>query len=191
MTKLMYGVGFNSKTKYKVSENRVSTGAYRAWCDMMKRCYDSKYQENKPTYIGCTIAEEWHDFQVFAEWYYSHEYNNSGYQLDKDLLIPSNKVYSPNACSFVPRELNMLLVDCGNARGKYPQGVYFQKASGKFMAAMRAGTERKYLGLFKCPNEAHEVYKNTKEAHVKVKALEWQDRIADNVFQSLMNWKLS
>jgi len=190
MTKLMYGIGYNSRGTYRASKNRKSTKAYITWADMIKRCYSSKYHENKPTYIDCSVDERWHDFQDFAKWFYNHDFSNMGYQLDKDLLIPKNKAYNSEACSFVPRELNMLLVSCGNARGKYPQGVYFQKASGKYMSAMRTGGERMYLGYFNCPQEAYQVYKKAKEAHVKTKALEWKDRIADDVFTALMNWQL-
>ena len=34
---------------------------------MLERFHDSKYQEKRPTYIGCSVAEEWHNFQIFAE----------------------------------------------------------------------------------------------------------------------------
>ena len=59
------------------------------------------------------------------------------------------------------------------------------------MATICINGKNKHLGYFDTPQEAYQVYKTAKEAHVKEKALEWQDRIADNAFQALMNWKLS
>lgn len=50
---------------------------------------------------------------------------------------------------------------------------------------------KKHLGCFTCPNEAHLAYKKAKKAHVKTKALEWQDRIARDVFDALMIWSLN
>ena len=43
-----------------------------------------------------------------------------GKHLDKDLLVCNNKVYSPETCVFVPREINQFLTKSNNSRGKYP-----------------------------------------------------------------------
>ena len=158
---------------------------------MLRRCYYSKYQEENPTYADCTVIEQWHDFQVFAEWYENHEYRNINYHLDKDILYTNNKTYSPDTCCFVPAELNNLLLSNSSTKGKYPQGVCFHKTNGKYLAQLMVDGRSKHLGRFTCPNEAHLVYKKAKEAHVKTKALEWQDGIARDVFDALMSWELS
>lgn len=190
MSKLFYGIGYNSKGKHKATINGTTTPAYRAWYSMLRRAYCPKVQAKQPTYIGCSIDGEWHDFQDFADWFENHEYGNHGYQLDKDLLLPDNKIYAPDRCVFVPSQLNKLLNDYGNARGQYPQGVYFHKRDKKYKAQISINGEREYLGLFDTPQEAYQAYKIAKEANVKRMALEWQDRIADNIFQALMNWEL-
>lgn len=166
------------------------TGAYRTWFNMLIRCYCPEVQKKHPTYIGCTISRDWQDFQDFAAWYYNQPYSDLGYELDKDLLIPNNKIYSPDTCCFVPSELNSLLTDGAAARGAQPQGVYFFKSRLKYRSQMNKNGKLVCLGCFNCPNEAHQAYKTAKEAYVKEKALEWQDRIADDVFQALMNWAL-
>lgn len=191
MTKLIYGVGYNSRVPYKASENNIVTKAYHAWYDMLGRCHCPKMQMKNPSYIGCTVHPDWLDFQNFAKWYYGHEYSNMGYDLDKDILHPKSKLYSPETCCFVPRALNILLIDRKKTRGKHPQGVYFSKSRGKYQAQISIDGETKNLGRFNCPNEAYQAHKIAKESYVKTKALEWQDRIADNVFEALMNWKLS
>lgn len=190
MSKSFYGVAYNSKGKHKARINGTNTSAYTAWHSMIARCYCAKLHARKPTYADCTIDDRWLDFQDFADWYYSHPYRELGYELDKDLLFPNNKIYSPETCCFVPQELNKLLLSHASARGVCPQGVYYHKPTGKYLARMKYNGKSRHLGLFGCPQEAHQAYKKTKEAYVKEKALEWQDQIADNMFQALMNWTL-
>lgn len=190
MSKLIYGVGYNSKDKYKSFDNGKRTSAYSTWRNILERCYSPKIHETRPTYIGCTMHESWHNFQVFADWFYGHGYSDIGYHLDKDLLIPKNKVYSPDTCCFVPIELNSLLTDRRNDRGDYPQGVSWHKRDNIYHAQIMINGNKKHLGYFKCLEKACQAYKITKEAYVKEKALEWQGRIADNVFIALINWQL-
>lgn len=189
--KLVHGKGRYSKGKYSATVNGRMTKPYDRWKDMLKRCYSPKLQEANPTYVGCAVTDEWLDFQVFAEWFEGQEYSGADYQLDKDLLVQGNKIYSPTTCCFVPRELNTLLSDCSRARGKHPQGVHFSKTNGRYQALIRLDGKRKHLGYYDCPNEAYMVYRKAKEANVKRMALEWQGRIADNVFQALMDWQLT
>lgn len=188
--KLIYGVGYNSKGVHKTRVGKKRSLAYSKWFDMIVRCYSPEYQDRYPAYNDCSVDERWRDFQDFADWHYSHPYRELGYELDKDLLFPNNKIYSPDTCCFIPQELNKLLTDHRSARGVYPQGVYYHKPTGKYLARMKYNGKSRHLGLFGCPQEAHRAYKKTKEAYVKEKALEWQDRIADNVFQALTSWTL-
>ena len=191
MAKLILGVGTNSKGRHRANINGKSSVSYQAWFNMLQRAYCPKLQIKRPAYIGCSVDEIFHDYQDFAEWFENHKYSQHGYELDKDLLVPNNKVYAPDKVCFVPQQLNALLTDHAAARGQYPQGVSAHKGTGKLMARLSINGNRKYLGLFDTETEAYKAYKVAKEAYVKEKALEWQDRIADNVFEALMNWKLS
>ena len=190
MTRLTYGVGYNSKRDHQTTIDGKPTIAYSTWHSMMSRCYDQKTLKRSPTYIGCNVADDWHDYQDFADWFYSHNYSSMGYQLDKDLILPNNKIYSSSTCAFVPHELNSLLLVAKSLRGEFPQGVYMDKRRDKLMAIIRINGERRFLGVFDCPDEAHQAYKLAKERHVKNKALEWANRIEWNVFVALMNWTL-
>lgn len=191
MSKLFYGIGSNSKRNHRVKFKNKHTSAYRTWRNMLRRCYCHKFQEEQPTYIGCTVDEKWHDFQDFADWFYNQPHSEIGYQLDKDILLPNNKIYSPEMCCFIPHDLNCLLTNRALHRGDYPQGVCFDKSSNKYRSRLNLNGSKVHLGLFDCPSEAYGVYKAAKEDHVKNKALEWRDRIAPNVFNALMNWQLN
>lgn len=71
---------------------------------MLQRCYDKDSLEKNPTYKDCTVAEEWHNFQNFAEWF--KENYIEGYHLDKDIKIKGNRVYGPDRCMFVTPQEN-------------------------------------------------------------------------------------
>jgi hypothetical protein len=102
MKRTVFGVGYFGKGDHKSKNGKHHTTAYSKWQGMMERCYSNRYHENKPTYIGCSVCDAWHNFQNFAEWFYEN-YKDDGteYHLDKDIKIKGNRVYSPDACLFV------------------------------------------------------------------------------------------
>lgn len=190
MKKTIYGVGYNSRGKHQVKKDGKNTVAYSVWQSMLRRCYCPTHQKTHPTYIGCVVVDEWHDFQVFSEWYKNQNYSDCNYQLDKDILYINNKIYSPHTCCLIPKEINVLFADSRATRGSFPQGVYFDKRRNKYISRLKISDKSKYLGAFDCPGKAHQVYKIAKEAHVKIMALKWHSKIDNNVFNALMNWSL-
>lgn len=81
--------------------------SYNTWKGMIGRCYDESVLEKYPTYRGCEVCEEWHNFQNFAEWYDSN-YPDDGkaYHLDKDKKQKGNKLHSPSTCVFLSPQEN-------------------------------------------------------------------------------------
>lgn len=194
--KSLYGVGYMGQGIYKGRHPRGEhTKTYNTWSAMLERCYSEKCQEKYPTYKGCTVDERWHNFQVFAEWFennYNPEYMKN-WQLDKDILIKGNKVYSPETCSLVPNEINCLIIKTDSKRGELPVGVILQKETGKFIANIRAGKESRkttYLGTFKTSEEAFEAYKITKEVYIKVVADKYKHQITEQCYQALYNYQV-
>lgn len=165
----VYGVGYIGEGEYLAKENRENTSAYAAWHGIMQRCYDPKMQAKSPTYKGCTVDPEWHNFQVFAEWFYGQKHYKAGFEVDKDLLVEGNKVYSPSSCCLVPKDLNVLFNYSLAAKGVAPTGVNYQPNINMFQARISINGERVYLGVFKCPYEAEAVYKKAKQDYVRTK----------------------
>lgn len=93
------GVGFIGDGKHKSRINGKNSKAYQVWKSMIFRCYCKKAQVKSPSYIGCSVTKEWHNFQVFAKWFYQNHIE--GYQIDKDIKVEGNRVYSPDTCLFV------------------------------------------------------------------------------------------
>lgn len=103
----VFGKGYIGIGNYKRGEGAaIHTTASRYWKGMLERCYSDKYQEKKPTYIGCTVCDDWLNFQNFAEWFY-RTFPGEDYQLDKDIKVKHNKLYSPWTCTWATFEENM------------------------------------------------------------------------------------
>lgn len=96
------GNGYIGTGKYKSKINGKNTKAYQCWVDMLRRCYCPRTQAygGNQVYIGCTVSDDWRNFQNFAKF---HEENYiEGYHLDKDTLVDGNKLYSAETCQFIP-----------------------------------------------------------------------------------------
>ena len=161
----VYGVGVNDAdypTQPRVDGKKVKCRYYATWENMLQRCYNEKLLERQPTYRGCSVYPDWLYFMNFRKWMIQQDWE--GKALDKDLLVVGNKVYSANTCVFVDRMTNSFTIDSAGARGDYPLGVNFHKASGKFTAfcCNPFSKKQEYLGYFHCPNQAHLAWKARK-----------------------------
>ena len=156
-----YGVGVNDAdyvTTPTVNGVSLRDPAYHAWSGMLMRAYSQKYHVTHPTYSDVTVCTEWHSFSAFREWWLNNY--REGFQCDKDLLVPGNRQYSPDACIYVPRWLNTFTVDRGASRGELPIGVCLDRCCGKYKSECSNPITGKShnLGLFTTPEEANEAW---------------------------------
>lgn len=161
MTKLVAGVGTND-ANYRVNVKGVWCPYYRRWNRMLQRAYSSKPSCTSAAYYGVTVCEEWLTFSNFKAWMETQDWEDK--HLDKDLLVPGNKVYSPETCVFVDSTVNGFILDCVSKRGDYPQGVTLRKDSGKFRARCCNPFTGKYeaLGQYSSAGEAHKAWVSRK-----------------------------
>ena len=101
---IVFGVGFDGVGPHRAYENGKETRTHGVWRAMLRRCYGAEY---RPAYEGATVCEDWHNFQVFAEWYKSKGGLEHSLELDKDILIKGNKLYHPERCILVSKQLNL------------------------------------------------------------------------------------
>lgn len=184
----VYGVGYLGYGEYKAYIKRKPSPEYKKWSAILRRCYSEEFYLRNPSYIGCTVHEDWHNFQVFAEWYTKHESFGLGYEIDKDILVKDNKQYGEGACCLVPKELNLLLNNNGKLLSKYYQGVYLDKTTGLYKASMCKYNTNIGLGYFKTPEEAHEAYIKAKSDYVEEVVSNWVGRVEGRVLDALLNW---
>ena len=186
------GVGILG-TKYLSAVNGRNTKEYNLWQSMLKRCYNSTYQKKKPTYEGCKVSDNFKSYEYFYEWCNSKVgFDVKGFDLDKDLLIKGNKVYSENTCIFIPREINTLLVKRKASRGEHLIGVYWHNTSKSFKAMVSKNKGKsEHLGYFKTEIEAFNAYKVAKESFVKEQAEKWKGKIDERAYEALMSYTVN
>lgn len=201
--KLVYGMGINDAdyAVRKYETNRDVNGKrkwtlvwecpyYRAWNDMLKRCYYIKYQEKQPTYKGCTVSEEWLLFSNFSGWMESQDF--VGKHLDKDLLVEGNKIYSDKTCIFVTKEVNNFIVDSAASRGEWLIGACWNKRENKFISQCSNPFTKKqeHLGYFTCEIEAHQAWLKRKlELARKLAEMQTDERVAEALINRYTNYK--
>lgn len=182
--KTIFGVGYYGIGDYSKKTHAV---LYKKWYNMLKRCLDEECQKLHPTYKDVSICENWEDLQIFGKWY--EENYVEDFELDKDILFKGNKLYSPETCCFVPKEINTLFTKRQNHRGKYPIGV--KKAKGhNFEAYITIQGEKKHLGTRKTPEEAFLLYKEAKEKEIKRLANKWRGKITEACYWAMMNYQV-
>lgn len=190
--KLVWGVGINDAdyvtekfetigyVNGKQKQKRVWTCPYyRAWKNMLQRCYSARIHERYPTYIGCTVSKEWHTFSSFKAWMEKQAWE--GKHLDKDLLFEGNKVYSAEKCVFVTGLVNGFITDSGASRGDLLIGVDWYKPAGKFRSRCRNPFTKKqeHLGYFACEQQAHKAWVRRKlELAHELAAIQTDERIS-------------
>lgn len=154
-----WGVGYIGEGEYKTWCDGKHTPAYSTWKGILKRCYDNKL----PAYSNVTVHTAWHNFQNFAKWY---EINfKEGYQIDKDLLSPTNKQYGASTCVYLPRHINNLLVIYPASKSGLPKGI--EKRGDSY----RVKVANKSVGTCKSLDDAIDL-RNTKQLDHVEKVLE-------------------
>lgn len=192
MCPIKFGVGFIGVGDHKSEINGKPCKAYSVWSGMMSRCYN----ENNKCYDrygrrGVKVADEWHNYQNFAEWCLTQvNFNREDFQIDKDLKNKGSLIYSIDNCEFIPKKLNILLTGTSHKKDGLPVGVQRYHSGFSVQASIGGDKYNKYG--FKCENEAFNHYKKVKEDYIKEQANHYFELgdISKCIFNSLMNWSI-
>lgn len=186
----VYGIGYYGSDLKEISKHSVP--GFSTWHSMMCRCYSKEFQNKNSNYKGCTVCDEWHNLSVFSNWYLKNYYTvpNERMELDKDILVKGNKIYSPTTCVFVPQRINTLFVKSNHIRGKFPIGVYYDNSKKKYIANLTY--KGKNLKLARCvlPVEAFFYYKFYKEELIREVAREYKVYIPEKLYEAMLNWEV-
>jgi hypothetical protein len=159
---------------------------YATWHSMLTRCYSRNFQKNNPTYKGVTVCKEWWDLRTFKQWMETKDWKE-GKQLDKDILIPGNKEYGPDACMFVDPKINLQgLIDPRKYIGDYAQGVYLRRNKGPNTYVARIGRygKNESIATFSTVEAAASAHHKAKSEYLRVLA-EKQEPILK---EALLRW---
>jgi hypothetical protein len=192
--RMVYGVGYFGEGKYKCSIDNKDTLVYRIWHSLIQRCYSENRQmnSNSKSYIGCTVCEEWLNFQNFAQWYEDNYYevDNERMTVDKDILHKGNRVYSPDNCLIVPNNINCLFIKGASRRGEYPIGVSLcnNRLRARVKKLIDGKCKEVHIGYFDTPEQAFYAYKYEKEKHIKEVADQYKDKIPKKLYDAMYNY---
>ena len=193
MNKLIHGVGVNDLGyRVHVQEEVTKNGGkrirktvflckyYAVWTSMLERCYSEKLLESRPSYIGTSVCDEWLYASEFKKWMEKQDWHDKC--LDKDIIVPGSKLYSPDTSAFVLKATNSFVTASDASRGVYPTGVSLCKNTGKYRA--HCGNpftgKRESLGYFSTPEDAHEAWRKRKHVLAQlVAATESDPRVVE------------
>ena len=144
------GVGYIGIGDFEPYPNGIKCRSYVLWYGMLYRCYNTACKEY-PYYggKGITVAEEWHNFQNFAEWYHFNIKSNHNFEIDKDLL--GGECYSKDTCVLLPEKVNQFI---SMYFKKDFIGVYQNSDGKKRRNPWRAVLHGKHKGSFKTKEDA-------------------------------------
>ncbi len=159
-----YGIGYIGVGPYKTAVNGKHTKAYNVWMGMLQRVRCPNSKRVARNYEGTSIDIRWLNYQNFAAWY-EQEINkfgpvDFGWEIDKDFLIPGNRMYSPDTCCLIPQSINVLMVSSCFSRGTLPLGVSYKRK--RYRASVRMFGKNKNLGVYSTIREAQLAYWSAK-----------------------------
>ncbi|HBI73638.1 MAG TPA: hypothetical protein DEG06_05140 [Lachnospiraceae bacterium] len=162
--------------------------AYKAWKSMINRCTGTY---NFEIYKDVTICDEWNDYANFEKWYETNIYEFDGtLELDKDLLSRHKKIYSPNTCCFLPKNINTLIAST-SSRNQYLPGVSVNVRKNRvtYTATVKDGG-KVITKTFKTQKEAFYFYKEKKEKIIKETANEYRDVLPEHIYNALIQYEI-
>lgn len=184
-------IGYLGIGNYTTSVNHQKTLSYKKWVDIIHRCYRNSL--NTLAYQECTVCDEWKNYQNFAQWFEENYYEvpNITMSIDKDIIKKKNKIYCPEYCCFLPRNLNAIFERLNVCkRGKYPVGVSFSRVVKKFEAYTHKNGKKIHLGFYHTPKEAFYVYKEYKESYIRDMADKYKQWLPDKVYQAMYAYEI-
>lgn len=171
------GEGFLGVGDYSRKKNPK---AYHHWHQMLTRC--GIEEEKFKNYFDKEITNDWLCFQNFASWAESQVgFSCEKWQLDKDILVKGNKVYSPETCCFVPHRINSLIIKSN------PQGSWSDKHK-RWYFSYREEDSTKVRKGFESQEEGYTWYARNKQTIVKRVAEIYKKDLDSRVYDALQSW---
>lgn len=169
------GVGYSGM---KMNTEMCHSVSYYKWKNMVQRCYDKKvHKKYKPEYKDKSVCEEWLNYSNFKVWFDEHYVpcKNNQIDLDKDLLVQGNKVYSPETCVLLLHYQNTMFER--SAKDKI-----YEKEDGTFVIG--GGKKKTYATL----KEAEDIVCERNQNRIESVAEKCKGTIPMCAYEAMMNW---
>lgn len=163
------GVGYIGEGNFKTKDRRI----YGLWLAMLTRAYKNK------AYKNCSVSKRWHCFQNFAEDITQMDnWNTPGFELDKDLRVIGNKIYSRKTCSFVPQNINSILKRSSNKPYKDQWG---------YRAITTFHGKPTSIGTFSTKERAIQALRKERCKYIRREAKKLRNKLHPDVYATLRN----
>lgn len=171
---------------------------FSIWAAMHERA--GNYDGIHPSYEDVTISEEWWCFQNFLLWYLEHKYETGKdfLCLDKDLLIPGNRVYGPDTCCLIPNSINEIFRNYENYKhDDLPVGVSRRSDAKSIRYRGRTKSVDEYGNIiytnktFDNILDAFIFYKKHKEKYIKFLAEKYKKVLDKRVYYNLIEYEIT
>lgn len=179
--------------KYPIRVNGKIIKEYKTWHNMLERCFKKKDR----TYENVSCCDEWLLYENFYEWIHSQEnfekwLNGDRWEVDKDILVKGNKIYSPSTCCLVPHSVNCLFLRKESQRGYFPIGVSLPKNRNKYLTHVSYNGKTSYIGYYETIQDAFQAYKKNKENLIKKIAKEeyLKNNITKQCYESMIKYEV-
>lgn len=180
--RLVCGVGINDKTRPTVKNGRTAK-EYNLWISMLSRCYS----EDISSYSDCSVSDNFKRYDYFYDWCQNQiGFGVKDFDIDKDLLVKGNRVYSEITCCFIPAKINRTISIYRKPNEHLPSGVLKNGNLDEY----RVRVGGKVIGYYPNIDEAFAAYKEKKEQIIRDYAVEHKSNIDPVAFDALMNWTI-
>lgn len=180
------GVGYTGEGDFVARAAGKTTNEYSLWHGILLRCYYEGERSIHKAYKDVVVCDEWLNFQNFATWCQDQVgFNSDKWEIDKDVLVRGNKVYSPTTCCFLPQEINRLFSGIlGSCYG------YSIRENGTYRVRCTVDGKEFTIGHFTCKDKAFMAYKSAKEGEIKRLANKWKNEIDPRAYSALMAFEI-
>lgn len=176
-----FGVGYLGCSDSLAKDNYI----YSKWANMMQRCYDEETHKLKPYYAPCTVEIEWQNFSNYREWHKENAMGGKKVDLDKDILIHGNTVYSSDTCTLVPHFTNTIFEERG-----LDTNVVLNNNTGKYDVTMSVLGKREEVGSFDTEKEAKHGFIDYKQEYIRKFAKKSKGKVPNKTYEAMVNWKI-
>lgn len=176
----LYGRGYIGESH---RQNTDDLTPFVFWKHMMDRCYKEGYSSK--SYENVEVCKEWYNFTTFKKWFQKHYVES--FELDKDILQKGvkNKIYSPDTCVFLPKEINCAITTHKN-KYNLPNGISLS-SNNKYDCKIHY--KNTYINKrFDTLEEAIEFYNYNKSKIIESLIEKYKDKLENRAIVGLRNY---
>ena len=179
-----YGVGYLgcNDANTNLSEDRY---IYDKWANMIQRCYDGITHKLKPYYAQCTVCIEWQNFSNFRVWFKENAMGDRKVDLDKDIMIKGNTVYSQETCALVTHFTNTIFEERG-----LDTNIVLNNSTQKYDVTMIVLGKNENVGSFDTKEDGKKAYIDYKQDYIRKHAKNCKGKVPNKTYEAMMNWKV-